>query len=268
MNRTALHGANLQGGGSPVIVFGHGLGGGQDHWAAVVERLKGRATCVTFALAGSSGADPALFSPDRHASVLGYADDLAMLCAEMGIRGAVFVGHSMSGMAGALASAADPGLFSRLVLLNASACYHDDPTTGYAGGFSPDQIEGILGALAGNYADWSAGFAALVMGNGERPELASAFAKSLGALDPRKALVAFRAAFSSDFREVMPRVQVPVLLLQNPADPAVPMSAARWLAGALPQARLEVLPVEGHFPHLVAPEKVVAALEAFALGEP
>lgn len=58
---------------------------------------------------------------------------------------------------------------------------------------------------------------------------------------------------------------VPTLVLQSTHDPAVPLEAAQWLAGALPNARLRVLAAEGHFPHVVSPGGVVAEIEAFVL---
>jgi len=263
MTRAQAHAVRQYGEGEPVLVLGHGIGGGQDQWEPVVRHFRGSARVVTFALAGAADADPALFSPGRHASLLGYADDLAMLCSELGLRGAVYVGHSLSAMAGALAAAADPGLFSRLILLNASARYVDDPATGYVGGFSQQQVEDLLTAMAGDFVGWSSGFAAAVMGNPARPVFAEEFARSLRAYSPEVAAIMFRTAFTCDFRSVMPRVLPPTLLLQNAADLAVPPVAAQWLEGAMANASLRVLAAEGHFPHVVAPAEVIAAIEAF-----
>lgn len=265
LDRIKAHSVNIHGHGEQVLLFGHGLGGSQRQWEPLVEHFSKSARVVTFALAGSSGADPALFSPVRHSSIMGYADDLSMLCAELKIRGAVYVGHSMSAMAGALASAADPGLFSRLILLNGSARYVDDPAQGYVGGFSQSEVESILLAIAGDFTAWSSGFAAAVMANEERPEFAREFARSLNTYDPYVALVVFRAAFTSDFRSVIPRVLPPSLVLQSSGDPAVPMSTAQWLAEALPGGRLRALKAAGHFPHVVSPLEIIKEIEAFGL---
>ncbi len=268
MDRIRAHATQIAGTGERVLVLAHGLGGNQAQWQPLVEHFQTSARVVTLALAGSAEADPALFSPVRHANILGYADDLAMLCGQLGLRDAIYVGHSMSAMAGVLASAADPGLFSRLVLLNGSARYVDDPATGYVGGFSHEQVEAILEAIAGDFAAWYSGFATAVMNQPERPEFATEFARTLGAYDPRTALVMFRAAFTSDVRSSMSRVQVPTLILQSSGDPAVPPTAAQWLAQALPQALLKILPSLGHFPHVVSPEVVIAEIEAFLLAHP
>ena len=56
----------------------------------------------------------------------GYADDVVELGRELGLHGAVFVGHSVSAMIGVLASIKAPGMFSSLVLVGPSARYIDD----------------------------------------------------------------------------------------------------------------------------------------------
>lgn len=243
-----------------MVVLGHGVGGSPADWSPLVEGLQHRAQLITFALAGSAEADPASFSPSRHASVLGFADDLAQLCADLALRGAIYIGHSLSGMAGVLASIADPGLFRRLILINASARYLDDPLSGYRGGFSSQQVESMLASIASDYGAWASGFGPLVMGNPERPEFGTEFARSLKRLDPTVAAVTFRAAFTSDFRHLMPRLSVPTLVLQSQADPAVPIETAQWLAAAIPGARFAPLHCSGHFPHLVAPAELMALI--------
>lgn len=248
------------------MVLGHSLGGNQGQWAPLVEHFGRTHRVVTFALAGSSEANPAIFSPVRHASVMGFADDLALLCAELGLRGAVYVGHSLSGMAGALAAAADPGMFSRLVLVNASARYVEDPQDGYVGAFSQREVDDMLKAIAGDFTLWSSGFAALAVGNLDRPALAREFARSLSACDPLVTLTLFRTTLTSDLRALVPKVRVPTLVLQSATDPVVPLEAAQWLADHLPDARLRVLNCTGHFPHLAAPDEVIAELEAFGLA--
>jgi sigma-B regulation protein RsbQ len=263
MDLATAHAVTIVGDTGPTVVLGHGLGGDQRQWAPVVGHLASRCRTVTFDLAGAGACHPSVFSPARHSTVLGFADDLAMVCAELGIRDAVYVGHSMSAMAGALVAAADPGVFRQLVLIGASARYADDPDQGYCGGFSAQAIDELLDAIATDFLLWSGGFAATVMGNPERPQLATEFARTLAGYEPDVALTAFRAAFLGDHRDVVPRVGVPALVLSTTADPAVPVSAARWLAEALPAGELRLLEIDGHFPHVVDPARIITELDAF-----
>jgi sigma-B regulation protein RsbQ len=265
MSAAALHAVTELGSGGTTVVLGHGLGGDQTQWAPVAAALAQHARVITFDNAASGRCAPQVFSPERHSSVLGFSDDIAAVCSDLGIRGATYVGHSIGGMAGALASVADPGLFSRLVLLGSSARYADDPSTGYTGGFSAEAIDDMLDTVRADFMRWSSGFAPLVMGNSSRPEYSEEFTRSLRRYSPEVAYTVFKAAFRSDFRAYMHRVSAPTLLLQSSADPAVPLPAAEWLASEMPDSRLRVLRAHGHFPHVVAPAEVLEALERFGV---
>lgn len=267
MDRINAHRVRITGDSGPTVLLAHGLGGHQGHWAPVVAALSQRARCITFSIAGSPDADPSVFSPLRHQSVLGFSDDLALLCAALGVRDAVYVGHSVSSMAGVLAAAADPGLFSRMVLLNGSPCYVDEPETGYVGGFTPQQIDDAFAAIDSDFALWTGGFGRLMMGNELTPQLADEFITSLRRYSPEVASTVFRAAFSADLRPFLDRVKLPIRVLQSREDPAVPMATAQWFADALPDARLMPLSSCGHFPHVADPQEVIAAITPFVLGD-
>lgn len=248
---------------APWMVILHGLGGGPSEWAPVVSAFAGDYRVLTFAQAGSADADPGLYAPARHSSPFGFADDLGLLCGELGIRGAVFVGHSLGANAGALACIGDPGLFSRLILINGSPRYTDDRESGFTSGFTTEALEGLLVAMQVDYESWAGGFGTLAMGNSARPELANAFVDALRRLDPAVALGAFRAALTADLRSFFPRIGVPTLVVQSRDDPAVPIGVARWSATAIPAGRLATLQSTGHFPHLVDPDELITAIRTF-----
>ena len=141
----------------------------------------------------------------------------------------------------------------------------DDPAAGYVGGFTAEAIDAMLEEVRADFLRWSAGFAPLVMGNQASPKASGEFARSLRRYPPEVASTVFTAAFRSDFRASMHLLDVPTLLLQSSADPAVPLEAAQWLADEIPQARLRVLSAHGHFPHVVAPAEVIRALTQFGV---
>ena len=268
MQRSAAHAVTVHSHDGPTLLLGHGLGGRPTDWQPLVEAFAPTYRVITFAQAGSIDADPALFNPARHGSLVAFADDLGMLCAELGIREAIFIGHSFGASAGALAAAGDPGVFSRLVLLNGSARYVDDPAAHYRGGFSAEQVSALLREIALNFEAWAAGFGPLVMGQMARQTDVLEFVGVLQQLDPTVAATCFRAAFCSDCRALVGRITAPTLVLQSHRDPAVPLEAAQWLAAAIPAGRLQPLACEGHFPHIVDPAAVIAAVQAFLEEEP
>jgi sigma-B regulation protein RsbQ len=245
------------------LVLGHGVGGRPIDWQPLVEALRDRFRVITFAQAGSLDADPDLFEPTRHCSLLGFADDLGALCAELGLRNLCFVGHSLAACAGALAAIGDPDLIARMVMLNGSACYISDAEQGYIGGFTSEQVDQILSQMRTDYAAWAAGFGQLIIGEGRSPHESREFVRVLRRLNPQVTATCLEATFRGDFRALMGRLAVPTLVLQSVNDPAVPIEAAEWLAETIPDARLQLLPSPGHFPHVVDPQMVLAAIEPF-----
>lgn len=263
MHRADAHRAAVVGDRGPWLVLAHGIGGRPRDWDPFVRAFRDDFRVVTFAQAGSTDADPGAFSPSRHSSPLGFADDLGLLCGELGVRDAVLVGHSMAANAGVLAAAGDPGLFSRLVLINGSPCYVDDPQTGYRGGFSAEQVDQLLRTMHSDYDAWAAGFGSEAMANPDRPELALGFVEVLRRLDPQVAMTTFRAALTGDFRSAYSRVQVPTLILQSKHDAVVPTEVGHWIAETIPSSTFVELDAGGHFPHLVDPDEVMGAITGF-----
>jgi proline iminopeptidase len=68
-----------------------------------------------------------------------------------------------------------------------------------------------------------------------------------------------------DWREELRTLSVPVLVVHG-ADDAIPEAAARAWVEALPNARLLLLPLADHFPHLDRPEVFFPAAETFFRG--
>jgi sigma-B regulation protein RsbQ len=264
--RSELHAVTIKGAGEPTLIFAHGLGTDQTSWAPQVEAFAGSHRVVTFDLAGSGAAHPSLWSASRHGSLLGFVDDLSMLVDELDLSGAVYIGHSLSGMAGALAVSADPGLFSGLVIIGGSACYIDDPANAYIGGFSRADVDNLIAAIEGDFYTWASGFAPVAMGNLETPHYAAEFARSLARYRPDIALCNFRTAFYGDHRKAVASVALPSLVLQSTDDIAVPLAAARWLADHVQGAILKQIDATGHFPYIVAPDQVTVAIAAFLDG--
>lgn len=164
-----------------------------------------------------------------------------------------------------LAACTEPKLFSGLVLLGASACYVNDPENAYTGGFTADGVKSLLAEMKNNYAAWANGFSPLMMGNPDQPDLAANFATSLKVLRPDIAVKVLGTALLTDIRsfaEQYRTLKLPTLFLQAMDDPAVPLSAATWLATAT-GSELHLLNVQGHFPHIVNPYLVATKINEF-----
>src|SRR5688572_20845015 len=159
----------VSGRGDSPMMFAHGFGCDQNMWRLVVPAFTGAHRVVLFDHVGAGQSDASAYDRRKYSRLEGYAVDVLDICYELQLTGVVFVGHSVSAMIGVLAAKKEPNLFKALVLVGPSPRYIDD--TDYVGGFTRQDIDGLLDSLDSNYLGWSSAMAPAIMGNPERPEL-------------------------------------------------------------------------------------------------
>jgi sigma-B regulation protein RsbQ len=261
MTASERHNAKVTGSGERAMVFAHGFGCDQNMWRLVAPAFERDFRVVLFDHVGAGGSDPTAYDPARYASLDGYAGDVVELCRELGVRGGVFVGHSVSAMIGVLAAKRAPGLFDDLVLVGPSPRYIDDE--GYVGGFSEGQVHELLDFLDSNHMGWSRAMAPAIMGNPDRPELSEELANSFCRTDPEIAKRFARTTFLSDNRADLDGVPARCLVLQCSEDVIAPLEVGEYVHRRLPNSTLVVMAATGHCPNLSAPEETIAAIRAF-----
>jgi sigma-B regulation protein RsbQ len=245
----------------PPILFAHGFGCDQNMWRDVWPRFAESYRVVLFDHVGAGGSDLSAYDGERYSSLQGYADDVLEICRELELDELVFVGHSVSAMIGVLAAAAEPERFGRLVLVTPSPRYIDDD--GYVGGFTSEDIEGLLDSMDSNYLGWSAQMAPVIMGNEDRPALGEELTNSFCRADPEIARSFARVTFTSDNRDDLAKVTAPSLVLYCAEDAIAPRSVSHYVGERLPDSRLVMLDAVGHCPNLSAPEATSDAIEEF-----
>jgi sigma-B regulation protein RsbQ len=246
--------------GRPML-FAHGFGCDQNMWRYVTPAFEDEYKVVVFDHVGAGRSDASAYDPVKYGSLQGYASDVLDICRELELHDVVFVGHSVSAMIGVLAAVEEPARFGRLVLIGPSPRYVDDD--GYVGGFTREDIDGLLDSLDSNYLGWSEAMAPVIMGNADRPELGEELTNSFCRTDPAIAKQFARVTFLSDNREDLARVDVPALVLQCREDAIAPMEVGAYVEQSLPNAQLVVLDATGHCPNLSAPSATVEAIRAF-----
>ncbi|KAH1135934.1 hypothetical protein GLYMA_05G232500v4 [Glycine max] len=177
--------------------------------------------------------DQNLYDPVKYSSVEGFADDLITLLNKMDLKAVTFVGHSMSGMIGCIASVKSPQLFKTLILVGASP-------NDYEGGFNSSDIEQLLSNRETNYENFASGFASLIA-------------------DPTNEV---STIFYSDWREILDKVETPCTIIQTKKDAAVPHNVALYMENKIKgKVTLEIIDTLGHFPQLTAHLKFVEVLK-------
>jgi sigma-B regulation protein RsbQ len=257
----ARNNVNVSGSGSRAMMFSHGFGCDQSMWAEVARAFEADFKVILFDHVGAGRSDLSAYDSGKYSTLDGYADDVVEIGRELGLSDAIFVGHSVSAMIGALASIKAPSMFSDLIMVGPSPRYLNDE--GYTGGFSREQVDELLDFLADNHLGWSAAMAPAIMGNGDRPELGERLTNSFCATDPAIAREFARVTFLSDNRDDLAKIRARTLVLQCSEDIIAPASVGQYVHERVPGSRFMLLDATGHCPNLSAPQEVAAAIRAF-----
>ena len=246
--------------GQPML-FAHGFGCDQSMWRHVTPAFADDYRMVLFDSVGAGGSDLSAYDPAKYGSLQGYADDVLELCRELELEDVIFVGHSVSAMVGVLAAAAEPGRFAKLVLVGPSPRYVDE--NGYIGGFTREDIDGLLESLDSNYLGWSQALAPVIMGADQPDDLKGELTNSFCRTDPEIAKHFARVTFLSDNRADLARVATPTLVLQCSDDVIAPQAVGEYVHEQIAGSTLVQLEATGHCPNLSAPAETIAAIKAF-----
>ncbi|KAG0626039.1 hypothetical protein M758_2G098000 [Ceratodon purpureus] len=253
------HNVMIVGTGEQHVVLGHGFGSDQTAWKYVMPYLVNDYKVILYDLMGAGSTNPEDFSFNRYSSLHGYADDLLTILDELEIESCIYIGHSVSGMIGMLASIERPEVFKKLVLLGSSPRYLNDES--YYGGFEQKDLEQIYGDMKSNFRSWVTGFATRMSGADLQSRSVQEFCQTFYTIRPDIALSVVKTIFQSDFRSILPLVTVPCRLLQTMKDMAVPLDVAQYMQQNLRAwTTMEVLNTEGHLPHLSDPAVVIPAI--------
>jgi sigma-B regulation protein RsbQ len=147
------------------------------------------------------------------------------------------------------------------VLVGPSPRYVDEGD--YVGGFSAEDIEGLLESLESNFLGWSGQMAPAIVGNPDRPELGEELTNRFCRTDPEIAKQFARVTFLSDNRADLPAVRTRSLILQCADDVIAPRAVGEYVHARMPDSELVFLEATGHCPNLSAPAETVAAIRAF-----
>ncbi|CAM6039528.1 unnamed protein product [Sphagnum compactum] len=259
------HNVNVVGTGEELVVLGHGFGTDQSVWKHILPHLVDNYRIILYDNMGAGTTDPEYFSFQRYSTLHGYADDLLSILDELEIESCIFVGHSVAGMVGCLASIERPFLFSKIIMISASPRYLND--TDYFGGFEQEDLNQLFLAMQSNFKAWVSGFAPLAVGADIESPAVQEFGRTFFNIRPDIAFSVAKTVFQSDLRCILAQVSVPCHILQSSKDLAVPIVVSDYLHHSLGGPTVvEILQTEGHLPQLSSPEVVIPVLKRHIAG--
>ncbi|HEY4651786.1 MAG TPA: alpha/beta hydrolase [Pontibacter sp.] len=249
------------GSGVKPMLFAHGYGCDQKMWRYITPAFESKYKIILFDHIGFGNSDVSTYSISKYYALDAYAQDVLEICEELNLQDVIFVGHSVSAMIGILAAVKQPERFSKLVLIGPSPCYINDHN--YTGGFTEENIQGLLQSLESDYLNWSNTMAPVIMGNPERPELGQELASSFCSSNLDVAKDFARITFLSDNRKDLSKVTTDTLILQCSEDVIAPEAVGQYVHENIPGSKLVKMKAVGHCPNLSAPDETIAAIKEF-----
>lgn len=243
-------------GAGPPLVLLHGyVGDGRSTWRRQLEALSDEFTVVAWDAPGSGGSS----DPPESFRLPDYADCLAGFVASLGLERPHVVGLSLGGGLGLELYRRYPRIPRTLVLAGAYA--------GWAGSLPPDVVEERL-QQALRLADLPPAqlvseVVPTLFSESAPAELVDEFAAGVAEFHPAGLRAMARSIADADLRAVLPRIDVPTLLLYGDKDVRASLDVAESLHEAIPGSRLVVLPGVGHVSSVEAADRFNAELRAF-----
>lgn len=249
------------GNGSQTLLLAHGFGCDQNMWRYITPAFAATYRIVLFDYVGCGKSDVGAYNLERYSTLDGYAQDIIEICGALQLKNVVFIGHSVSAMTGAIATIKKPGLFDAMVWIGPSPCYVNNP--GYIGGFDKKDLDDLFEVMENNYVGWAGFLAPAVMKNENRPELAEELEASFCATDPFITKRFAKVTFFSDNRHDLPKIDLPVLIMQCADDIIAPDAVGEYLSATVTKSKIVRMEATGHCPHLSHPEETVSLIKRF-----
>jgi pimeloyl-ACP methyl ester carboxylesterase len=246
-------------GEGPPLLFIHGLSGSWPNWLEQLPSFAADHRVLAIDLPGF-GSSP--LPEDRDITISGYARLLDRLLGELGIDAAAVVGNSMGGFIAAELAIAYPQRVERLVLVSAAGLStYAEPRVARAIP-SIRRTERILAATGAWVASKSDAVASrprlreaalnVVMRHPSRIPAALAAEQIRGAGKPGF-LPALQAILEYDFRDRLPEIACPTLIVWGDSDRLVNVRDADTFAELIPNSRKVIFEDTGHVAMLERP---------------
>jgi pimeloyl-ACP methyl ester carboxylesterase len=247
-------------GSGPPVLFLHGGWSDSREWRLQMEALSDEFDVIAWDAPGCGGSD----DPPIDFGMAGYADAVAGLAAALDLGRPHLVGLSFGGGPALAVYERHPDLAGSLVLAAAYA--------GWAGSLPQAEIDARLERMRTEVElppqQWVESYLPSFFAGPIPQEITDEVVGMMLESRPtgiRPMLEAFAVA---DLRPVLPRIQVPTLLLYGEADSRAPRPIADALAAGIPKSELVVIPGVGHCANAEAPEQFNAELRRFLRSAP
>ena len=243
-------------GEGPPLVLLHGyVGDGPGTWRRQIDELSDAFTVVAWDAPGSGRSS----DPPESFRLPDYADCLAGFVDALGLGRPHVVGLSFGAGLALELYRRHPRVPMSLVLAGGYA--------GWAGSLPPEVVDARLQQVL-QFADlppdrFVRAVIPTMFSVSAPPEMVEEFAVNVSEFHPAGLRAMARSFAEADLRDVLPRVDVPTLLLYGDEDVRAPLAVGEELHAAIPASRLVVMPGVGHVSSVEAADLFTAEVRGF-----
>lgn len=239
--------------GAPWLVFSNSLLTDLSVWDDQVAELEEHFSILRYDQRGHGRTDV----PDKAADFDQLGGDLIAILDHLGIETCSYVGLSMGVTTGLHLMRHRPDSVSRLVLCDGLAATAPGGAQAWEERIAGARDTGMETLARATVDRW---FSEAFRAEGRHEK-----ALDVAASTPLEGFVACaRALQNYDYRDVLPGISIPVLVMAGDNDGAIP-AAMEKMAAAIPDARMERIPDAGHIPNVEQPQIFNRHLKEFLL---
>ena len=259
LRTSGLEIAYRRAGDGPPLVLLHGAAADGRFWRPQIDALAAELTVVSWDEpgAGSSSDRPGDFG------LADYARCLAALIESLELGPAHVAGLSWGGTVALELYRHTPDLVATLILI--------DTYAGWKGSLPPEEVsarvDGLRAMLAAPEADFDPRLPG-IFGPSPPPDALALVEEMAAAVRPAMLESQLLVMAEADLSDVLPRIEVPTLLIWGEEDARSPLYVARQFDDAIADAELLVIPEAGHCSTLERPERVNEAIRDFCRAHP
>ncbi len=243
-------------GSGPVVVFLHGIGGNRLNWAGQLAHFGSRFCALAWDARGYLDSDD---SPQT-LQFSNFADDLRRLLDQLKAEQAHLVGLSMGGMIIQDFYGRYADRVATLSLVDTSSGFGGVPDA-VRQDFLARRLEPLEKGLSP--AEIAPEVVKVLVAESAEQAVRDKLITSMSTLRPDAYKQALHAIVTTDFREVLPNISVPTLVVVGEEDQVTPPSASEFLVKNIPGASLVTIPDCGHLSNIEKPALFNAALGEF-----
>ena len=243
-------------GTGPVIIFLHGIGGNRTNWYEQQTVLSNRFCTMALDARGYGKSD----DPIEMLKFSDFADDLYALLNHLDVKLAHLVGLSMGGMIALDFCGRYPQRVATLTLADSSQGLGtaDEATRQ---DFLKRRLDPLESGLTP--ADLAPKMIDILVGSKASEKVRQRLLDSLSVVRTGPYIQALKATVTTDFRSILPNIDVPTLIIVGDEDKVLPTSESRLLADAIPGAELVTIEHAGHLSNIESPDRFNAILGEF-----